>query len=225
MCYLISLCQTWKSSAVDLHIFFFLSIWSHPQHFGGWRGVFNRRLMLVIHVALLSLLVHIWREIWLLFIMLKKCINWSPRIVDCLLSMKLGNHDISGVGNLNNNWMTAVIGWSRYVKGWAILSLVGGRILYLVQILSQNKYQILNILWQLHTNHTIKTSTTRKHDTLTQCCFNVSPGDAGPTLKQHWAKVACLAGLPLDDIFISVITCKVTICTCSGVFYSIINNN
>ena len=30
--------------------------------------------------------------------------------------------------NLNNNWMTAVIGRSRHVTGWATLRLVGGRI-------------------------------------------------------------------------------------------------
>ena len=28
--------------------------------------------------------------------------------------------------NLNNNWMTAVIGWSRHVTGWTTLWLVGG---------------------------------------------------------------------------------------------------
>ena len=29
--------------------------------------------------------------------------------------------------NLNNNWMTAVIGWSRHLTGWTTLQLVGGR--------------------------------------------------------------------------------------------------
>ena len=30
--------------------------------------------------------------------------------------------------NLNDNWMTAVIGWSRHVTGWATPRLVGGGI-------------------------------------------------------------------------------------------------
>ena len=35
--------------------------------------------------------------------------------------------------NLNNNWMTVVIGRSRHVTGWTTHRLVGGRILDLVQ--------------------------------------------------------------------------------------------
>ena len=40
---------------------------------------------------------------------------------------------------------------------------------------------ILSLLW--------KTVYPSKHDTLTQCCF-----DVGPTSKQHWVTVSCLLG-------------------------------
>ena len=39
-------------------------------------------------------------------------------------------------------------------------------------------------------------SSLRKHEDLTQCCFNIGPGPlvGGPILKQHWVKSSCLLG-------------------------------
>ena len=59
---------------------------------------------------------------------IKLTIGLCPVFADCFCQMALPPNSGILPPNLNNNWMTEMIGWSLHVTGWTTLRLFGDRV-------------------------------------------------------------------------------------------------